>query len=169
LARRGYGLIPTDHPAAKGWSLEKLNEEAEAYIAAMGWDAYVRQYTDGTAEQAADVIASQARRVRSELEADRRERARRRRERVALERWVSRLPTRQQKKRGAAGALILELLAGGEPLRASIVIEAVTRVGVSRRTLKTVKRELGVESQRRGWGPGSYIVWSLPKGRSARR
>jgi hypothetical protein len=161
-----FGLIPDGHPAEKGWSLEKLNDEAAAYIAAMGWDAFERQWTDGIAEERAAAIAKKARAVASAIKAERKERARRKRDRAAREHQVARLPARQQRKRGAAVALMLELLAHGESVRASRVIEAVTAAGVSRRTLKTAKRELGVESQRRGWGPGSYVLWSLPKSQS---
>jgi hypothetical protein len=41
-----FGLIPLDHPAAEGSSVEKLNDQLAAYIEEVGWDAATRQYLD---------------------------------------------------------------------------------------------------------------------------
>ncbi len=164
--------MPLDHPAAKGASvakLRKLNDEAAAYIAAKGWAAFERQYFDPLAWEEAEEARRRALQAAREAKRDRQRRAAALKGRVSRERQVAKLPARQRRKRGAAVAVLLERLAGGEPVRASAVKAAAAAAGVSERTLKTAKRELGVETERRGWGPGSHIVWSLPKrGRSRR-
>ena len=35
--------------------------------------------------------------------------------------------------------------------------------GIAKRTLKRAKQKLGIESKRKGYGPGSAVHWSLPK------
>lgn len=51
---------------------------------------------------------------------------------------------------------------GGGPVEAEVVKTAATKDGISERTLRRVKTDIGVVSQREGFGPGSVVRWSLP-------
>jgi hypothetical protein len=62
-----------------------------------------------------------------------------------------------------AAVFLREYLARG-PVRAQSVLDAAAARTIAPRTLTRAKVELQVRSDRRGFGPGSYIVWSLPAG-----
>jgi hypothetical protein len=162
--------VPLDHPAARATSPREVAAEAAAYIEAMGLDAFARQYADGAAEE--ESAAAIARALRTPLQrAGKLVQAAEaalehiRETEAARARVVARMPARQQRKRGAAVALLLQLLANG-PVRATTVEAKAAAAGVNRHTLRNARRHLGVEPHRKGWGRGSYVVWSLPKKRS---
>jgi hypothetical protein len=64
-------------------------------------------------------------------------------------------------KRAVAMEFITLLLVKG-PVPANEVFDKAAEHGVSKMTCKRASQELGVQKDRVGAGPGSYIVWSLP-------
>ena len=62
--------------------------------------------------------------------------------------------------RGDAADFLGELLAHG-PVAATEVRRFGREAGISDRTLERAKRDLGVVSERDGFGPGSHVSWSL--------
>ncbi|NLY01172.1 MAG: hypothetical protein GXY83_34200 [Rhodopirellula sp.] len=63
--------------------------------------------------------------------------------------------------RQQAHDFLKKMLANGPVPQKEIEAEAIQR-GISKRTLKRAKKDLGIESNRAGFGRGSYSVWSLP-------
>lgn len=71
-------------------------------------------------------------------------------------------PESRRPRRSKAQRLLREQLRAGAR-RAAEIYEAAAAADVSARTLKRAKQELGVQSQRRGFGRGSVVYWLLPK------
>lgn len=61
----------------------------------------------------------------------------------------------------AAKELLHELLASG-PMREAEVKNRIAGSGISSRTVERAKQMMSVVSRRKGFGPGSHIVWALP-------
>ncbi len=64
-------------------------------------------------------------------------------------------------QRTDAKAWLRDLLADG-PAEASTIAERAHAEGIADRTLHRAKKELGVQSDREGFGPGSRSYWKLP-------
>jgi len=50
------------------------------------------------------------------------------------------------------------------PVEQQVIQAGALSEGISWRTMERAKSELGVVSQRRGFGPGSVVLWGLPEG-----
>lgn len=61
-----------------------------------------------------------------------------------------------------AKGFLLDLLAEG-PVSQQVAKAKANEAGLAWRTVERAKEVLGVESNRKGWGPGSRCYWSLPK------
>lgn len=72
------------------------------------------------------------------------------------------VPRRDQWTRDEAKWFLREILADG-PKEQHIVLERGAARGLSQRTVERAKVDLGVESHRKGFGPGSTVYWSFPK------
>ena len=57
---------------------------------------------------------------------------------------------------------LLDLLAKDAVEQQRVKVKA-KEAGLAWRTVERAKEVLGVESSRKGWGPGSECYWSLPK------
>jgi RecA-family ATPase len=57
---------------------------------------------------------------------------------------------------------LLDLLAKGAVKQQTVEVKA-KEAGLAWRTVERAKEGLGVESSRKGWGPGSECYWNLPK------
>jgi hypothetical protein len=165
MPNRHYTALPLPghnmYGVRDGPAFEDMLKQAHAYVQEMGWDAFERQYSDHAAAGALweliDVIRKQARDAAGaqEREATAARKAGRSRPRPVL-------PPRQAKKRGVAASYLHARLKDGRarPQR-ELEADALAN-GISAKTLKRAKAALGVESQRRGFGPGSRIYWYLP-------
>ena len=72
---------------------------------------------------------------------------------------------RQESSRlDAATDFLRDILADG-PLPSSEVKALAADVDITERTLERAKKKLGIESERKGFGAGSAVHLSLPKGR----
>jgi hypothetical protein len=56
----------------------------------------------------------------------------------------------------------LTALLGSEPVLVTVVEALAATAGISMRTLRRAKAQLGVRSVRQGFGPGGSFLWSLP-------
>ena len=61
----------------------------------------------------------------------------------------------------AATGFLREVLTDG-PLPSSEVKALAADEDITERTLKRAKKKLGIESKKKGFGPGSAVLWSLP-------
>jgi hypothetical protein len=71
------------------------------------------------------------------------------------------------KKQVASEFLTLLLMHG--PVPAKAVFEKAAETGVSQKTVRRAADALEVEKERKGFGPGSFLLWSLPAGHPALR
>lgn len=135
--------------------------QAVAYVEAMGEEAYERmlEATEATAravEAWEDLTRKQER-----------ERERQTRERTfdlragggASQPAPPPLPSTRQWKRSPARDFLHARLRGGRPRRADRLIAEAERLGISRRTLKRAKKELGIVTYR--GAPGRPVRWQL--------
>ena len=70
-------------------------------------------------------------------------------------------PRNRQQARDDAKTLIMDMLAKG-PLEQQAIHAKAIEVGIAWRTVERAKGELGVVSHRKGFGPGSVILWKRP-------
>ncbi len=70
-------------------------------------------------------------------------------------------PKDRQRARNDATRLILETLSKG-PVEQQVIQAEATAAGIAWRTMERAKCDLRVVSRRKGFGPGSTVVWDLP-------
>jgi hypothetical protein len=68
-------------------------------------------------------------------------------------------PTRQPKLARACLLLLARLWVGSQP--ANLIYDLAHEHDISKRTVKSAKERLGVETDRVGWGQGSVVWWRL--------
>jgi len=71
------------------------------------------------------------------------------------------------KKAVASEFLTLLLMKG--PVPAKAIFDRAAEAGVSQKTVRRAADSLDVVKKRKGFGPGSYLEWSLPAGHPALR
>lgn len=79
---------------------------------------------------------------------------------TAAELLATRVDDDERGARGEAHDFLRELLADG-PVAATEVRRLSLEAGISNRTLERAKRDLGVLSDRDGFGPGSHVSWKF--------
>ena len=77
------------------------------------------------------------------------------------ERLAGHDPDDRQTQRGEAEAFLRDVLADG-PRKASDIQATAEAHDLAASTVKNAKKRLGVLTERHGFGPGSYVTWSLP-------